>query len=336
MTAPRQAEVWTESTPLDLVEVANREHELARGAGGQFLYHALRAGDALNAAKKAVQHGDWLPWIEANFVGTVQTARGYMRLARNGKRVFHLEELSLRKALAALAGPSDAGARRAARDAAGRTINAGLGIERIVVSDRAEVWIGDFADVTADPSWDGSIDLILTDPPYPDEFADLWTGLGGAAMRVLREDGLLASMCGKITLPDRMARLAESGLVYGWMYAQPLPGANTTIHGRHVKQQWKPWLVYSCGTWPAGRIEWHGDLLQADTWQKQHYVWQQQLGPAITLASVLAPADGIVLDPFMGSGTYGEAALRAGRRFIGIELDRDRALEAVERLRNAS
>lgn len=38
------------------------------------------------------------------------------------------------------------------------------------------------------------------------------------------------------------------------------------------------------------------------------------------------PTGGVVLDPFMGSGTTGVAALQEGRSFIGIE----RELEYVE------
>jgi len=40
-----------------------------------------------------------------------------------------------------------------------------------------------------------------------------------------------------------------------------------------------------------------------------------------TLISVLVPPRGIILDPFMGGGSTGVAAIRLGREFIGIELN---------------
>ncbi len=47
------------------------------------------------------------------------------------------------------------------------------------------------------------------------------------------------------------------------------------------------------------------------------------------------PTGGIVLDPFMGSGTTGIAALQEGRGFVGIELDADYFKIAEKRISNA-
>lgn len=49
----------------------------------------------------------------------------------------------------------------------------------------------------------------------------------------------------------------------------------------------------------------------------------------------ICPPGGTVLDPFTGSGTTGVAALREGRRFIGVELSEHYADIAEQRLRCA-
>lgn len=64
------------------------------------LGHAIAAGEKLNEAKKHVEHGEWLPWLAANFDLTRRTATSYMRLAANGNRVSHLD--SVNEALAAI------------------------------------------------------------------------------------------------------------------------------------------------------------------------------------------------------------------------------------------
>jgi DNA modification methylase len=46
-----------------------------------------------------------------------------------------------------------------------------------------------------------------------------------------------------------------------------------------------------------------------------------------------SPEDGLVLDPFTGSGTTGAVALRLGRNFVGCELNPEYVRLAESRLR---
>lgn len=50
------------------------------------------------------------------------------------------------------------------------------------------------------------------------------------------------------------------------------------------------------------------------------------------LIRLLSPSGGVVLDPFMGSGTTGVACQTAERKFIGIEIDKDYYEIAKKRL----
>lgn len=54
------------------------------------------------------------------------------------------------------------------------------------------------------------------------------------------------------------------------------------------------------------------------------------------LCRLVTPPSGVVLDPFMGSGSTGKAAIREGFQFIGIERDADYVQIARQRIENAT
>jgi 16S rRNA G966 N2-methylase RsmD len=193
-----------------------------------------------------------------------------------------------------------------------------------------KLFAGDFRDRLNDLP-DGSIDLIVTDPPYPAEFLPLWADLSKHAARVLKPQGLLVAMVGKIQLPQVMDRLGEH-LTYKWVYCQPNPGSSLRILATHVLEKWKPWLCYGNSTFPVGDVDWHEDLVTNSDRSKDKFRWQQSEGPAEYIIEVLSLPGATILDPFAGSGTYGAAALNRGRHFIGCEADAARFNMCAERL----
>ena len=61
----------------------------------------------------------------------------------------------------------------------------------------------------------------------------------------------------------------------------------------------------------------------AATWQAQVAEIESYAPLMAYLVRLVTPPDGIVLDPFMGSGSTGVACMREGMRFVGIERDTD-------------
>jgi site-specific DNA-methyltransferase (adenine-specific) len=52
------------------------------------------------------------------------------------------------------------------------------------------------------------------------------------------------------------------------------------------------------------------------------------------LCRLITPTGGVVLDPYMGSGSTGKAAIKEGFGFVGCELDEDYFLIASQRVKN--
>ena len=91
----------------------------------------------------------------------------------------------------------------------------------------------------------GSIDAIITDPPYPKEYLPLFAKLPEIANHVLRPGGVLAVMSGQSYLPEIYASF--DGLDYLWTMAYLTPGAENRIWARSIRTHWKPILVFSKG-----------------------------------------------------------------------------------------
>jgi hypothetical protein len=174
-----------------------------------------------------------------------------------------------------------------------------------------------------------SVDLIFTDPPYPAEFIPLWSDLGELAAKALKPGGLLVAYSGQMFLPEAMSRLAVH-LDYWWTYAITHVGAFFQLRVRHTQVGWKPVLVYRK---PGGVLPpWVNDIVTDGAREKSGHDWQQSEAEAAYWIDKLTDRGGLVVDPFLGSGTTAAVARRLGRRFVGCDVDPLAVSRTKERL----
>ena len=193
---------------------------------------------------------------------------------------------------------------------------------------QVDVRLGDFREVLADIE-PGTVDAIVTDPPYPDEFLPMWSDVAAFAAKVLRPGAPLIAWSGQYRLPEVLVRITEH-LDYRWTVCLDLPGENSRFRATHMIQSWKPIVIATAGAW--GPHPWHIDRVVSPKKDQDLYEWQQHPDPAAELIERYVPEGGLVVDPFAGVGSFGIAAVTTGRRFIGAELDEDRHRTAAGRI----
>jgi hypothetical protein len=109
----------------DLASEIGEAHRQCVAAASSALEYARRAGELLIEAKARVAHGEWLPWLKANFDFSEKTAQNYMRLAREWPKLVEanpqrVADLSCREALRLLAAPEERDYLKEANDFAAR------------------------------------------------------------------------------------------------------------------------------------------------------------------------------------------------------------------------
>lgn len=200
---------------------------------------------------------------------------------------------------------------------------------------------------------DNSVDLILADPPYGisrelncknerlgttaklnfdfgkwDKFDKEWFEIA-----IKKTNGWIMTFSAKKDIGVYWDILEKNGFIaidtLAWIKPDPLPlNAKTRF-----LSSWESIVVgkKSRAYWGSS---YHPNILkfQAPKGKDRTHPTQKPLGLIKKLIELTTKTNGIVLDPFMGSGTTAVACKQLGRHFIGFEISKDFCEIAQKRL----
>lgn len=196
-----------------------------------------------------------------------------------------------------------------------------------------------------------SVDLLLTDPPYGMAFVSGWT----AAKLTVRSDGVRQGVrvvrcalnelaptyhpdmhalvfCHWESWPDFYDNLCHLFSIRNAIVWSKTGGGMGDLRHEYAKD----YEIILFGA-RSRRRELNGKRVGAVLEHKRvppasrNVPFEKPVGLLAELIERHCPADGMTLDPFMGSGSTLVAAKRTGRRAIGIELDESLCAIAARR-----
>ena len=177
---------------------------------------------------------------------------------------------------------------------------------------------------------DNSVDFVITDPPYKREYLPLYSDLSRVAARVLKNGGSLIVMTGQSYLPEVISYLGEY-MSYYWCMTYLTQGQSPQLFQKRVNTFWKPVLWYVKNNYSG---DFTSDILRSPENDKNFHKWGQSFGGMSDIIEKLTNPNDLILDPFLGGGTTGAAAVSMGRKFIGSDISRERIKECYENARS--
>jgi DNA modification methylase len=162
----------------------------------------------------------------------------------------------------------------------------------------------------------GRVDAVVTDPPYG-------IGQDGGRGHRLRSNARIQEKLGwdaerpKRDLFDALLTAGREHIIWGGNYfSDYLP----------PRMGWLYWQKLIGGDFSDGELAWTSRTgsLKEITYRKTNAEMEHPTQkPVVVMKWCLQffPDANTILDPFMGSGTTGVAAVKLGRKFIGIEIE---------------
>jgi DNA modification methylase len=210
--------------------------------------------------------------------------------------------------------------------------------------DGVTIFCGDAREILPEMA-SGSVDLVLTDPPYGialntdnsrfsgghvASVASLGNGRGTADGQPIANDDSPFD-------PSHLLIHGRDQIIWGWNhYADKLPGGACLVWLKRHDDAFGSFLSDAEVAWMS---KGHGVYCRRDlsnnaiTHQRVHPT--QKPVPLMRWCLTFFPKAGLVLDPYMGSGTTLLAARDMGKRAIGIEIEPKYCEIAVRRLQQS-
>lgn len=208
-------------------------------------------------------------------------------------------------------------------------------IEEVTGDGEVEIRHGDFRKVLDDLA--GTVDAIITDPPYEREYDELWEPLGEVASRLLKPSGVLAVMCGtRLDLIDHARYMLDKHMKRRHIGVYLTPGQRWRDQVERVAIGWKPIFLYSHPDVDVSDRKWiNDDVFTSSGTREQdtrfHHWGQNESGIADLIRGLTEPGQ-LVVDPFLGGGTAAVVCRDLGRRFIGCDVDASAVTISRERV----
>lgn len=187
---------------------------------------------------------------------------------------------------------------------------------------------------------DGSVDMVLTDPPYGKR-ADKGTN-GFGLVRNRRYSGEWDNAIPPEDTFREMFRIAKNLVIFGGNYfCHLLPPSNCWIfwdkkgdvafHNPFADGE----LIYTTFKKPVKRIVFKQQGFISDSKDKRYHPTQKPTELIREILEIFTEPGQTIIDPFMGSGSTGVACMNTDRNFIGMELDPGYFETAKQRVEDA-